>query len=316
MHSPGTPMTDSTCLVTGATGGIGFVTALELARLGATVVVAGRSPERCAASIGTIRAATGNQRVTSLCADLASQSDVRRLAREFLADHGRLDVLVNNAGAVFAVRRESVDGVEMTLAVNHLAPFLLTTLLLPVIEATPGARIINISSDAQKDVPGFNFDDPQARRGGLGGYPRSEWASVVYSLAAPWAHPGFLQYARTKVANILFTTELARRLAGAGVSANAVHPGLVVTGLSSGNGVYGWCMRRFVGLRGISAEEGAAPLLRLATAAEVSGVTGAYFVGNERATPSPGASDPDAAGRLWALSEALTSGPSGAATRA
>ena len=295
------------CMVTGATAGIGLVTARELARTGATVIIIGRNPERCIQARDAIRQETGNARVDCICADLSVQADIRRVAREFLARHDRLHVLVNNAGALFALRRESADGIEMTLALNHLAPFLLTDLLLPALKAAAPARIVNVASAAHEDVAQFDFDDPQAARSkGWGRYPRTERESIFYCMAMPWAHPAFLQYARTKLANLLFTTELSRRLSGSGVTANALHPGMIDSSFSDGNGVYGWFMRRFMALRGISVEAGAETSVYLAMAAEVEPLSGRYFVNKKSAPCSPAAQDAAAAARLWQLSEDLT----------
>jgi NAD(P)-dependent dehydrogenase (short-subunit alcohol dehydrogenase family) len=294
-------------MVTGATSGIGLATARDLARRGATVFIVGRNTERGIQATEAIRRETGNQSVEWLAADLSSQAEVRSLAQAFLARHRGLHVLVNNAGALYALRQESVDGIEMTLALNHLGPFLLTKLLLDALMAAAPARIVNVTSSAHEDVDGFDFEDPQAARTrGLGSYPRSEPASIFYSLALPWAHPGFLQYARTKLANLLFTNELARRLERSGVTANALDPGLVASGFSGGNGVYGWFMRRYVGLRGIGVEEGAATPIYLATSTDVERISGGYFVNRQPAHCSDAAKDPAAAARLWQLSEDLT----------
>jgi NAD(P)-dependent dehydrogenase (short-subunit alcohol dehydrogenase family) len=302
-------MHDRICMVTGATAGIGLVTARELARLGATVIMVGRNRERGKHMLEAIQRETGSRSVEFIGADLSTQSGVRNLAQQFLARHAQLHVLVNNVGGLFALRQESEDGIEMTLALNHLAPFLLTHLLLDTLKASTPARIINVASEAHEDVKGFDFDDPQAARvGGIGAYPRSEPASVFYSLAMPWAHPAFMQYARTKLANFLFTAELSRRLAGTGVTANALHPGMVASDFSTGNGVYGWFMRRFMNLRGISVEAGAATSIYLATSPDVESVTGLYFVDKQPARCSAAASDLGAAARLWRLSETLTAG--------
>jgi NAD(P)-dependent dehydrogenase (short-subunit alcohol dehydrogenase family) len=295
-------MKNKICLVTGATAGIGLVTARELARMGAEVILVGRDSARCHSAVATIVRDSGNANVSCLVADLSSQAGVRRLAAEFLATHNRLDVLVNNAGALFAVRRESVDGIEMTMALNHLGPFLLTTLLLDALKAAAPARIVNVASEAHEDVTGFDFDDPQATRG----YPRSEWGSAFYSLAMPWAHPAFRHYARSKLANIFFTTELARRLDGSGVTVNALHPGIVASNFSADNGVYGWFMARFFSFRGISVDEGAKTSLYLASSPEVDGVTGRYFVQCKPQEPSAAARDAGMAARLWQWSEAMT----------
>jgi len=294
-----------TCLVTGGTAGIGLATARELARRGAAVAIVGRGVSRGVKAAQAIRRDTGNEAVAFLPADMSSLGDVRALAAQWLAGTDRLDVLVNNAGALFAVRRESVDGIEMTLALNHLGPFLLTNLLLDALKAAAPSRIVNVASGAHHDVAGFDFEDPQARRRGFGGYPRSEAASAFYSLVMPWAHPGYRQYARTKLANILFTTELARRLEGTGVTANALHPGVVASAFPEGNGVYGWFMRRYMALRGIGVEEGARTSIHLASAPDVEGVSGGYFVDRHPAACSAAARDTSAAARLWKLSEGL-----------
>lgn len=302
-------MAGKVCLITGATAGIGEATARELAHRGATVVLVGRNRARCEAVADSIRRSTGNPSVEFLLADLSSQAEVRRLAQEFLRRHDRLHVLVNNAGALFALRRESADGIEMTLALNHLAYFLLTGLLLKTLKESAPARIVNVSSRAHHDVPGIDFDDPQAT-----GVPRpksygtSEWSSLFYCLFKPWAHPGFAQYAQTKLANVLFTLELAKRLEGSGVTANALDPGFVATQFTAGNGSLGWFMRLWSNLSGLTPEEGARTSIYLASSTEVEGVSGKYFARCAQATPSTFATDPVAMKKLWELSERLTGG--------
>lgn len=306
---PAPTMIGKVCMVTGATAGIGLITARELAGRGATVIVVGRNSERGRRSTEEIRRETGNEAVEFLSADLSSQAGIRSLAQAFLARHRRLNVLVNNAGGLYALRQESVDGIEMTLALNHLAPFLLTNLLMDALKAAAPARVVNVASAAHEDVEGFDFADPQAARTrGLGCYPRSELASVFYSLVLPWAHPAFLQYARTKLASLLFTFELARRLEGTGVTVNALDPGLVVSSFSGGNGVYGWFMRRYVGFRGIGVEQGAATSIHLAASTDVEQISGRYFVKGQPGRCSDVAQDPAAAARLWRLSAELTRG--------
>jgi retinol dehydrogenase 12 len=306
-------MVGKTCVVTGATAGIGEVTARELARSGACVVIVGRSQQRCAWTAEAIRRDTGNPSVEHLVADLSSQAEVRCLARTFLERHRRLDVLVNNAGALFAHRRESIDGIEMTLALNHLAYFLLTGLLLDTLKASAPARVVNVSSRAHEDVPGLDFDDLQARAraGSFWGYGQSRFASLLFTLFAPMRHPAFLQYARSKLANLLFTYELARRLEGTGVTVNALHPGFVASRFMAGNGALGWFMRRWARLFAVSAEEGAKTSVYLATSPEVAGVTGKYFAKQKVVASSPASRDEAAARRLWQLSEELTGGRSG-----
>jgi retinol dehydrogenase 12 len=300
-------MTGKVALVTGGTSGLGFATAKALAGAGAGVVIVGRSAPRGDAAVRAIAAATGNEDVTFLPADLTSQAEVRRLADQFRQRHARLDVLVNNAGAMHALRRESADGIELTLALDHLAPFLLTTLLLEPLEAAAPSRVVTLSSEAHRDVPAFDFDDPQAARGtGFGRYPRSEWGSAFFTFVLPMAHPGFLQYARCKLANVLFTRELARRVAGRGITANAANPGMVASEFSAGNGIYGWFLRRMVSLRGTSVDAGARTQVHLALAPEVAGETGGYYTDCARVPCAPAGEDDEAAARLWELSERMT----------
>lgn len=298
-------MAGRVCLVTGGTAGIGRVIACELAGRGAHVVIVGRDPGRCGAAVQAIQRETGNQWVGFIAADLSSQAEVRRLALEFMERHDRLHVLVNNAGALFALRRESVDGIEMTLALNHLAYFLLTNLLLGTIKASVPARIVNVASRAHAGAKFFDFDDPQARARSPR-YGQSEARSLLYTLTIPWRHPGYAQYAQSKLANLLFTCELARRLEGTGVTVNAMHPGFVKSSFTSGNGAFGWFMRQWAGLLGISAEEGADTAVYLATSPEVEGVSGKYFVRREPVESSPASRDAGAAARLWRLSGELT----------
>ena len=310
MAGPDMSMSGKTCLVTGATAGIGEVTARALARRGACVVIVGRSQERCAVTAEAIRRETGNPSVEFLVADLSAQGEIRRLARQFLECHRRLDVLVNNAGALFAQRQESVDGIEMTMALNHLAYFLLTSLLLDTLKASAPARIVNVASRAHEDVQGLDFYDlqAQARSHSFWGYGESKFASLLFTLFAPMRHPAFLQYARSKLANLLFTYELARRLEGTGVTVNALHPGFVASRFMAGNGALGWFMRRWAGLFAVSAEEGAMTSVYLASSPEVEGVTSKYFAKEKAVASSPASLDETAARRLWRWSEELTGG--------
>jgi NAD(P)-dependent dehydrogenase (short-subunit alcohol dehydrogenase family) len=284
------------CLVTGATSGIGRVTAHSLAERGARVAIVGRSPEKTAATVAAIQQATGNQAVEGLLADLSVQRQVRALAAQVQARYPRLDVLVNNAGGVFAARQETEDGLEMTFAVNHLAYFLLTNLLLDNLQAAARAhgeaRIVNVASGAHQRVPGLDFDDLQSQR----------------------AYRMFAVYGASKLANLLFNSELARRLApsgaGSGVTSNAMHPGLVHTGFGSNNRL--WYMRLayvFLNRVGRTPEQGADTVIYLATAPELAGVTGKYYFDRKPLTPSTAARDPEAARRLWQVSEQLTGWP-------
>jgi len=271
-------------LITGATNGIGRVAALELARRGAHVVVHGRSRERVDAVVGEITGAGGQAR--GLLADLSHMSAVRALADDFKRHYDRLDVLINNAGAVFTERQLSADGYEMTFALNHLSYFLLTNLLLDVIKASAPARIINVSSDAHRAVRALDFDHL-----GTGG-------------------AGFGAYAQSKLMNLLFTFELARRLEGTGVTVNALHPGFVATGFGKNNaGTVGQILRFVVGTLmkplARTPEQGAQTTVYLASSPDVATVTGQYFVDCKPVQPQAPALDREAQRRLWERSEQI-----------
>ena len=206
-------------MVTGVTAGSGRVTALVLARRGARVTLVGRNPHRGSDTVSATQRETGNIPVLVIQADLSSRAGVHKRAQEFLSARQRLHVLVNNAGGRFALRQKSVDSIEMTLALNRLGRFQLINLLLDAVKAATPSRTVNVASLAHEDVDAFDFADPQAARwSGMDACPRSEWATAFDSLALPWTHPAFLHYARTKLANSLFTNELARRVAGSGVT--------------------------------------------------------------------------------------------------
>jgi NAD(P)-dependent dehydrogenase (short-subunit alcohol dehydrogenase family) len=281
-------MEGKVCLVTGASGGIGLVSASELARQGARVIGVGRSRERCDSAVRQIRDRTGSRSVEYLVADLSSQKEIRDLASEVRAATDRLDVLLNNAGGVFVRRRESVDGLEMTFALNHMAYFLLTNLLIDLIQASAPARVVNVSSAAHQGVK-LDFDDLQAR-------------NKRYS--------GWRAYQKSKLANIFFTRELARRLEGSGVTANALHPGYVNTQIFSTGGFSGWLLRRAADLFAISPEQGADTSIYLASSPAIEGISGKYFYKRSETSPSPAAHDNSAARRLWEVSEQLAGLPS------
>lgn len=276
-------MKNKVCLVTGMTAGIGKVTARELAKMGATVVGLARDEARGKAAVADIAREAGSDKVTLLVGDLASQASVRAAAERFKATHDRLDVLVNNAGAILGERSVTEDGVEATFAANHLGPFLLTHLLLDVITASAPSRIVNVSSAVhnQGRIP---FDDWKAER---------RWSS-------------FDAYADSKLANILFTKALAKRLNGKRVTVNALHPGVIASNFGqSGN----WFFRigtRLVAPLLTSPDRGADTTLYLASSPEVEGVTGKYFAKKREKTPSKAAQDEALAERLWEASAALT----------
>ena len=277
-------MDGKTCLITGGSDGIGYAAALELARMGATVVLAGRNPAKTAAAATRIIEDTGNPSVRYVLADLSSQSEVRRLAAQIKEELPRLDVLMNNAGAVFLSRRRSVDGVEMTFALNHLGPFLLTTLLLDLMRGSSPARIVNISSGAHFSARNFRLEDlPMLESSG-----------------------GYRAYARSKLCNILFTYELARRLEGSGLTVNALHPGLVRTNIARNNGLLGRVVNFLIGAGGVNAVRGARTMIYLATSPEVEGLTGKYFVDSRAVQSSALSYDAGLASGLWELSERLT----------
>jgi len=277
-----TSMHGRTCLITGATSGIGRATALGLGALGAELVLLCRDRERGEAVVREIRAAGG--RADLLLADLAVQAEVRRAAAEFLASGRPVHVLVNNAGVVNLQRRVTPDGLEATFAVNHLAYFLLTTVLLERLQASAPARIVNVASEAHRFAP-LDFDDLQNER----------------------RYKAMRVYGQSKLANLLFTLELARRLAGSGVTVNSLHPGAVATRLGTNNGPWARALISLLRPFFRSPDAGAATSIHLASADAVAGVSGRYFAKCREKTPSRAGQDAAAARRLWAVSEALTS---------
>jgi retinol dehydrogenase-14 len=274
-----------TCVVTGANNGIGKVTAAALASIGARVLMVCRDPARGEAARAEIAAASNHGAVELLIADMGSQRQVRRVAAEIRDRCDRLDVLVNNAGAMNTARTLTEDGIETTWAVNHLGYFLLTNELLDVLSASAPARVVNVASRAHVSAR-IDFDDVQGER---------SWA-------------GYRMYGQSKLANVLFTYELARRLDGSGVTANCLHPGVVATGFGHNNksDLYGrvfdlvmTAIRPFL----TSPERGAATSIYLASSPEVDGVTGNYFADRKPVRSSAVSYDENVAARLWQLSE-------------
>jgi len=269
-------------VITGATNGIGLAAAKELAKQGAKLAIVARSEQRAKAAVERI----GGD-VDVLLADLASQASVRELSSEILKRYPRLDVLVNNAGAMNARRELTEDGFELTWAANHLAPFLLTNLLLDRLKESAPARIVTTASDAHQGAKsGIPFDDMNADRS--------------------YGQMGFRRYGETKLANILFTSELAERLEGTGVTANCFHPGFVWTGFNKNNGLLMRLGMLFARPFARTPQKGADTFVWLVASPEVSEETGGYFMDRKRAIPSRQAQDMEAARRLWEVSERQT----------
>lgn len=275
-------MNGKVCLVTGATQGIGKETARALVKIGADVTIVGRNPERTAAAADELAKERGGAKVDFLLGDLSSMADVRKVASDFRAKHDRLDVLVNNAGVIIMDRTVTKDGYEATFATNHLAYFLLTELLLDLLKKSAPSRIVNVSSAVHTGgkIP---FDDLNGEK----------------------SYSGTAAYSQSKLANVLFTYELARRLEGTGVTANALHPGVIRSGFGRNNG--GWLgfgvklMAPFL----ITPEKGARTTVYLASSPDVEGVTGKYF---DKCKPVPSSKlshDESVAKQLWSVSEEM-----------
>jgi len=270
-------------MVTGATAGIGKETARALNKMGAQVVIVGRNPQKTADLVAEIRAENpAGGAVDGLVADLSSLADIRRVTDEFKQKYDRLDVLVNNAGAYFNTRQISVDGFEMTFALNHLGYFYLTQLLLDLIKTSAPARIVNVSSGAHA-MGRINFNN----------------------LNSQGIYLGWTAYGNSKLMNILFTRELCRRLVGSRVTANVLHPGFVATNFGQ-NGKGLWTQFVKLSQRGaLTPEQGAQTSIYLASSPEVAGVSGAYFYNKKIVQPSKAALDDDLARRLWEVSMQL-----------
>src|SRR3954454_15457152 len=263
-------MQGKTVLITGATGGIGLEAAVELARRGARMFLVGRDPGRTGAAVAQVKARSGSGDVSSFLCDFSSQASIRALAGEVLGKLDRLDVLVNNAGAVNKTRELTVDGIEKTFAVNHLGYFLLTNLLLDLIKRSAPARVVTVASIGHRRGT-IDFDHLGFERGGY-------WIMKAYT--------------RSKLANVLFAAELARRLAGTGVTSNSLHPGSVKTNIWSGAPRWAkpliWLLFR---PSMISAAEGAATIVQLVASPELEGITGQYFEHGKAVAPAPLAQD-------------------------
>lgn len=276
-------MTGKVVVITGGTSGIGLVAAEKLASMGARLVLVARDRTRAEAALARLRN-RGPAAHSVHYADLSRIAEMKRVAAEIAAAEARIDVLINNAGAVFNSRQTTADGLEMTFATNHLAYFVVTLGLEQRLRATPGARVVNTSSDAHRGAR-LDFNDLQSAR----------------------RYRGFPAYSRSKLCNILFTRELAKRWRGSGVTANSLHPGFVATRFGDQSGGAFATMIRFAKLFAISPEKGAETIIYLASSPEVANVSGAYFYKCREASPTKEAQDDEAARRLWDESARLTS---------
>jgi retinol dehydrogenase 14 len=277
-------MTAKTVLITGATNGIGKAAALDIAKQGANLIIVGRDEAKTEAVANELRNNSGNQTIEFLLADLSSQASIHKLADDFKAKHSRLDVLINNAGGVFDKRKTTVDGLEYTFAFNHLGYFLLTNLLLDLLKASSPARIINVSSSAE-GLGKIDFSDLQAEK----------------------KYSGFPVYSSSKLANVMFTYELAKRLQGTGVTVNALHPGRVKTGFGDNSQTFlmRTLMAALKNLGALTPEQGADTVVYLATSPEVEGVTGKFFEKRKEKKTNPQSYDENANKRLWTESAKL-----------
>lgn len=270
-------------LVTGASSGIGLATAEGLARLGADLLLVGRTPERCEAALAAVRAA-GCEKVELIRGELGTIAGVRAVADAVRSHTDRLDVLVNNAGIALMRRESTDDGFERTFAVNHLGYFALTGLLLPLLRAGGDARIVSVASEAHR-FGRLDLDDLHNER----------------------RYRGLRVYAQSKTANILWNVELARRLEGSGITANCLHPGGIRSNLGAGNSPFVDALQAVIGRLFLKTpEQGARTSIYLATSPDVASVSGRYFANCRERRPARHATDPDAARRLWERSEAMT----------
>ena len=276
-------MSGRVSLITGGNSGIGKATALGLAKLGSSVVIVSRDKDKGEAALIEIRGKSGNRNVDMMVADLSSQDSVRELAHDFKGRRRKLHILINNAGVILPRRVVSVDGLEATFATNHLGHFLLTNLLLDVLKASAPSRIINVTSSAHYGTE-VNFDDLQGEK--------------KYST--------YVAYSQSKLANVLFTYELARRLDGTGVTVNCLHPGVVRTGFGKDQGGLLNIGFRIISPFMMSPDKAARAEIYLAASPELEGVTGKYFSKGKSAKSSRESYDEHAAERLWNLSAELT----------
>jgi len=274
---------NKTVLITGATGGIGKETAKALALKGAEVIIVGRNKEKTINTVEEIKKYSDNQKIDYLIADLSSQEEIRKISEEFLKSGRPLHILVNNVGQYFPKFVESVDGIEMTFALNHLSYFLLTNLLIERIKESGKGRIVNVSSIAHKFF-NIDFNDLECRKNYI----------------------GFIAYCKSKLANILFTRELAKRLRNTGITVNALHPGVVATSFGKMSWWYNILFNTIGRPFQISPEKGARTSIYLCTSPDVENITGEYFVKCKVAPISKFAKNDQAAQKLWEISEKMT----------
>ena len=273
-------MRGKTVLITGGTSGIGEVAAIRLAEKGARIILIARDEKRAEATLAKLRAANPDSNHVSHLADLSLMAETKRVGEEIALREARIDVLLNNAGALFNRREETAEGLEKTFATNHMAYFVLTNVLLDKLKSTPGARIVCTASDAHKGNT-LDFDDLQSKK----------------------RYMGFSVYGRSKLCNILFTRELARRIAGSGMTANCLHPGFVATRFGAGSGgVMDMLLKVAKPVGAISPEEGAKTIIYLASSPDVANVSGDYFYKCKISTPTKEAQNDADAKRLWEVS--------------
>jgi len=274
------------CLITGATSGIGKVTAMELANQGAELVIIGRNPKKCESTVRFIKKKTRNDNIFYCVVDLSSQKEIRQFSNQFNKKYDHLDILINNAGAKIVKRQTSIDGYEMTFALNHLAYFLLTNLLLDLLNKSNGSRIVNVASDAHHGLV-INFDDIQNEKNYI----------------------GKVAYGKSKLANILFTYELARKLQDTKITVNALHPGGVATNFCKNNGIFSWLKHIGAHVKAgnlKSPKKGAETTIYLATSSNVENTSGRYLFENREKKSSNFSYDQVAAKRLWEISMKMT----------
>jgi len=283
----GSVMRGKFCWGRGGTSGIGAATSIALAQEGAAIIIVGRNKGKCEKIVDKIKTVTGNSSVDYMVADLSSFKDIHELSEELKTRIPHLDVLINNVGAKFVKRQVTVDGYEMTFSLNYLGHFLLTHLLLDLLEESESARIITVASGAHGGCSNINFDDLQSQT----------------------EYNGKHAYAQSKLANILFTYELSRRLAGKEISVNALHPGGVATNFCKNNGVVSWLKHVTAHLLAgnlVGPVEGAKTIIYLATSPDVEGISGKYFYNMEPVSSSKASYDEESARRLWDVSVGMT----------